>query len=122
MHLFLCDWWKVGLDQYDEIFENPDDHAGELETSVALSLFPNLAECEKAGDGIARPWRLEALKKGWVRYSRDFGKVNDHCGVGIPDKATAEKGEAYLNLTCERITQFLVELAKTPIDETFPHE
>ena len=25
--VFLCDWWKVGSDKYDEIFDNPDDHA-----------------------------------------------------------------------------------------------
>jgi creatinine amidohydrolase len=42
--------------------------------------------------------------------------------VGDPPAATAEKGERYLELLCARITKFLVELAKSPLDERFPFE
>lgn len=121
VHVFLCDWWKVGLDRYGEIFERPDDHAGEMETSVALALFPELVEPQYAGPGDAPPFRFEALRRGWVRTSRDFSRLNDHCAVGDPSRATAEKGRRYLDLVCERITTFLVELAQAPIDEAFPH-
>ena len=120
VHLFCCNWWTVGHDRYDEIFDNPDDHAGEMETSVALHLYPELVEPDVAGDGIAKPFRFEALRKKWVRTSRNFAHLNDHCAVGDPSKATAEKGRQYLDLVCGRITDFLVELAQTPIDETFP--
>ncbi len=120
VHVFLCDWWKVGHDRYDEIFDAPDDHAGEMETSIALELYPQLVEPGVAGDGQARRFRLEALRKGWVRTSRDFGKLNDHCAVGDSSAASAEKGRAYLDLVCERIAKFLVELASTPVDEHFP--
>ncbi len=121
VHLFVCDWWKVGLDKYAEIFEQPDDHAGEMETSVALALFSELVELEHAASGEAPPYRFEALRRGWVRTSRDFARLNDHCGVGDPSRATAEKGRRYLDLVCDRITAFLVELAKSPIDQRFPH-
>lgn len=120
VHVFICNWWTVGADRYREIFELPDDHAGEMETSVALALCPELVELEHAGDGAAPPPRFEALQKGWVRTSRDFGRLNDHCAVGDPRRATAEKGQKYLDLVCERITTFLVELARTPIDGRFP--
>ncbi|MBU0637635.1 MAG: creatininase family protein [Planctomycetes bacterium] len=122
VHVFLCDWWKVGRDCYDEIFERPDDHAGEFETSVALALFPELVELEVAGDGQARRFRFEALERGWVRTSRDFSRLNDQSGVGDPARATAEKGRRYLELVCQRLSAFLVELAQSPIDEHFPHE
>jgi creatinine amidohydrolase len=121
VHAFLINWWQVGHDRYDEIFELPDDHAGEFETSVALALYPELVELDKAADGKARPFRFEALEKGWARTSRDFSKLNDHCAVGDPARATAEKGRAYLDLVCERISSFLVELARAAIDEHFPH-
>lgn len=121
VHVFLCNWWTVGSDRYGEFFEQPDDHAGEMETSVALALCPELVELEYAGDGAAPPARFEALRKGWVRASRDFKRLNDHCAVGDPRRATAEKGRRYLDLVCERITAFLVELARTPIDERFPY-
>ncbi len=120
VHLFLINWWQVGEDQYDEIFELPDDHAGELETSVAMHLYPQWVELEKAGDGLSKDFRFEALNKGWVTTSRNFGKVNDHCAVGNPAKATPEKGEKYLNLVCDRISRFLIELANSPLDADFP--
>lgn len=121
VHVFLCNWWTVGQDRYGEFFERPDDHAGELETSVALALFPEHVHLAQAGDGQARPFRFEALQKGWVRTSRDFSRLNDHCAAGDPSRATAEKGRRYLDLVCERITAFLIELAGTPIDAAFPH-
>lgn len=122
LHLFLCNWWTVGMDQYDEIFEQPEDHAGELETSIALALHPELVDVDVAGDGQPRPFRLEALRQGWVATSREFIRLNDHCGVGNPAAATAEKGQRYLDLVCERITAFLADLAVAEIDDAFPHE
>ncbi|NOX89066.1 MAG: creatininase family protein [Calditrichaeota bacterium] len=122
VHIFLCNWWKVGEDQYDQIFENPDDHAGELETSVALHLYPELVELKNAGDGEGKKFRFKALRRGWVQTSRNFGKLNDHCAVGNPFKASAQKGQSYLNLVCDRISEFLTELAQSPADANFPYE
>ena len=122
VYLFQCNWWKVGMDKYDEIFEKPDDHAGEMETSIALELYPELVELSKAGTGITRSFRFEALKRGWVQTSRRFSRLNDHCASGDPKKAAAEKGRKYLDLVIGRISTFLVELAETRIDDFFPHE
>ncbi len=69
-----------------------------------------------------RDFRFEALRKGGVRTSRDFAKLNDHCAAGDPAGASAEKGREILDIVCERISTFLVELAQSPIDELFPHE
>ena len=120
VHVFVCNWWTVGSDRYAEIFDEADDHAGEMETSVAMHLYPELIEPGVAGDGKAREFRFEALRKGWVKTSRDFSLLNDHCAVGDPSKATEAKGRKYLELTCERITNFLVELAQSDLDKHFP--
>lgn len=120
--VFVCDWWKVGSDKWSEIFEHRDDHAGELETSVSLALFPELVELEHALDGAVKPFRFEALRKGWVRTSRRFAQLNDHCAAGDPRKATVEKGHRYLEVVQDRLTEFLVELAKAKDDAAFPME
>lgn len=120
VHVFVSNWWKVGHDKYDEIFEKPDDHGGEFETSVALALYPELVEMQYAGTGEARPFRFEALTKGWVQTSRDFAKLNDHCGVGNPEAATAEKGRKYLELVCQRLSSFIVQVATEDSDCCFP--
>ena len=122
VYVFICNWWKVGADKYAHLFEKPDDHAGEFETSVALALFPELVEIANAGNGVPRPFRFEALKKGWVQTSRKFIRLNDHCAAGSPSNASAEKGRKYLDVVVERISDFIVELAATPIDELFPHQ
>jgi creatinine amidohydrolase len=121
IHTFLCNWWTVASDKYSGIFEKPDDHAGELETSVALALYPELVEHDKAKDGSVRPFRFEALRKGWLRTPRNFARLNDHAAVGDPSHATADKGRRVLDIVCERVTTFLVELSATEIDEHFPH-
>lgn len=120
VHVFLINWWTVGKDRYDEIFTLPDDHAGEMETSVGLALFPELVEIERAGEGAPRPFRFEALNKGWAQTSRRFSRLNDNCASGDPAHADADKGRRYLDLVCGRISDFLVELAAAPIDERFP--
>jgi len=122
VYVFLCDWWKVGFDKYEQIFTKPDDHAGQMETSIAMALYPDLVEPNVAGNGKPRPFRFEALRKGWLQTSRNFAKLNDHCAVGDPSDSSAKRGRQYLNLACERISGFLVELANTPIDKYFPHE
>lgn len=120
MHIFLCNWWMVGHDRYSDIFDEPDDHAGELETSVALALFPELVELERAGPGEAAPFALTGLQEGWIRTSRRFSNLNDHCAAGKPGKATADKGRAYLDLVCKRLSSFLLELSASEASGRFP--
>jgi creatinine amidohydrolase len=122
IHCFVCDWWKVGFDRYNTIFSKPDDHGGEFETSVALALYPDLVDLKQAKDGRIRPFKFEALRKGWIKTSRRFKRLNDHCGVGNPSKASKKKGDEYLDLVCGRISEFLIQLAESPLDEYFPQK
>lgn len=121
IHVFVSNWWTVAMDKYDDIFDKPDDHAGEFETSVALALFPELVEYEKAGKALPRPFRFEALNNGWVKTSRRFSRLNQFCAAGDPAGATAEKGQKILGIVVDRLSRFLVELAGEEIDDLFPH-
>ena len=123
--LFLCDWYKLFNDKYAEIFENPDDHGGEMETSIALALFPELVARDESGqlladDGSKTPTRFEAVNRGWVSVTRAWHLLTTNAGAGNPHKASAEKGEQVLALIVDRVAQFLVELSDSPLDERFP--
>jgi creatinine amidohydrolase len=120
VHVFLCNVWEVGRDQFKRIFAAPDDHGGEMETSLALELWPDLVEMGHARNAQARPYRLEALTRGWVRTSRTFSRLNAFCAVGDPLAANAAKGKEYFDLTCRRLGGFLAELAAARIDRKFP--
>jgi creatinine amidohydrolase len=122
VHVFQSDWWKSGLDHYDSIFEHQEDHAGEMETSVALALYPDLVEMAQAGAISVPPYRFEALRQGWVKTSRNFKRLNSYCATADPAKATAEKGQKYLDLVIDRLSRFLIELAESPVDDLFPHQ
>jgi creatinine amidohydrolase len=122
--LFICtiDWWKVGKDVYGEIFEHPDDHAGEMETSVMLAVAPELVKMVDAADGASRPTRFAAINKGWVQISRPWSGLTASTGVGNPLAATKEKGEKYLKAIVGRLAPFLAELSKAnPQDANFPY-
>ncbi len=121
--VFVClvDWWKVGSDKLKEIFENPGEHADELETSVGMALFGDLVRLPDAKDGSVHPSRFEAVNKGWVSIARPWHLVTKDSTHGDPRTSSKEKGEAYVRLVVGRLADFIIALAKSPIDERFPY-
>ncbi len=116
----VSDWWKVGADVYDEVFDVRDDHAGEMETSVILALRPDLVDLENASDGATIPTRFPAINKGYVSISREWHLLTESTGTADPRAATAEKGEAYLQIVVERLARFVTELSAAKMDGSFP--
>lgn len=118
--MLLCtmNWWTcVDARQY---FDEPGDHAGELETSVVMHLAPHLVlPLKQAGPGAARPFRVGAFREGWAWTQREWTQVTDDTGVGNPRAASAEKGAAFVAAATERIAAFLVELAETERGEMY---
>jgi creatinine amidohydrolase len=116
--LSMVNWWSCV--NVHEFIEEAGDHAGEAETSAMLHLVPDLVRpLDEAGPGRARPSRLRAIREGWVWAPRRWTQVTADTGIGNPSKATAEKGAAYVGAAVERIGDFLVELAKLPLDKLY---
>jgi creatinine amidohydrolase len=122
VHLFLSNWYKVGADHHGRIFEDPGDHAGELETSVMLAHHAALVEMGRADAGARAPSRFEAVSRGWVEITRPWHLLTTNTGAGDPRPASAEKGRELTDLVVDRIARFLVELANSQLDERFPFE
>jgi creatinine amidohydrolase len=56
LFLVVANWYEV--EGKAAIFDEPGDHAGEMETSVMLHAAPDLVRpLDEAGDGAARVWR-----------------------------------------------------------------
>jgi creatinine amidohydrolase len=121
VHIFLCNWFKIASDVYGTIFEEKDDHAGEMETSMGLAHFSQLVALEQADPGAVRPSRFEAVNRGWVEITRPWHLLTTNSGAGDPRAATAKKGEALTEIVAGRIGAFLIELARSPLDESFPY-
>ncbi len=124
-HLFLCNWYRVLADVYGEIFERPDDHAGEMETSLILAYYPQLVARDEKGnlladEGATAATRFEAVNRGWVSITRPWHLLTTNSGSGNPHAASAEKGRQMVARLVERLASFLVELSAAKLDERFP--
>lgn len=111
--VFTCavNWYQAV--SWEEHFVDQGDHAGEMESSAMMHIAPHLVlPLSEAGDGAARPYKLSAFREGWATAQRPWSLVTQDTGVGNPYQASAEKGEAYLNATIDKISRFLIELSQ----------
>jgi creatinine amidohydrolase len=118
MFLSACNWYQ-SVDQKN-FFENKDDHAGEMETSVMMHLTPHLVRpLSEAGDGAAKKFKFTAIREGWAWAERKWLQVTKDTGVGDPRKASAEKGEAFFKAVTEKVGQYFYEVAKADRDDLY---
>ncbi len=124
--VFLIDWFRVLNDIYSSIFERPEDHAGEMETSFALAYFPHLVRRTPDGalaadEGATEKTSFEAVNRGWVSITRPWHLLTSNTGSGNPHAATEEKGRRCMDLLVERLAGFLADLSESRIDDDFPY-
>ncbi len=118
--IFACalDWYRAA--NWNLYFDEPGDHAGEMETSAIMKIAPQLVlPLSEAGDGSEKKFAIKALREGWVSSQRLWTSISADTGVGNPHRATPEKAEKYLKAVTENIAEFLVELEKCPISELY---
>ena len=126
VRIFLCDWFRgLTADVQKEIFEDAGDHAGEMETALGLAYFNEFVLKNESGEVVAdegaiNATRFDAINNGWVSITRDWHLLTTNTGSGNPHPATAEKGQKLMQVIVERLSQFLVELANSTIDDNFP--
>jgi creatinine amidohydrolase len=121
LFICACDWFRMVADVYPLIFSDLGDHAGEIETSLGLELFPQLLGEPRAGSGQVKPSRLESIRRGWLTITRPWHLACPDTGVGDPAAATAEKGRRLMEVIVKRLADCLCELAAAEIDDTFPY-
>lgn len=103
-----------------DFFEEKDDHAGELETSVMMHYYPDLVKLSDAGEGKAKPFAVESLNEKIAWVPRHWTKVTTDTGIGNPLKATAEKGKKYSRSVVNKIVKLLKDLIEN--DEIYLSE
>jgi creatinine amidohydrolase len=108
--LTTVSWWQVAPTK--DLFREPGDHGGEVETSVMMHIEPALVRpLGEAGDGRERKPRIAALRERWAWTPRPWTQVSEDTGIGDPSASTAEKGAAYFATVTKMIAGFLSDLA-----------
>lgn len=118
MFIAFCNWFQA-LDK-SKYFEEPGDHADEMETSLVMYLTPDLVRpLDEAGEGREKKFRIQGLRENWAWAERKWSEVTEDTGVGNPRKATAEKGEAYFRDLTRKLSNLMVELAEADLDDLY---
>lgn len=118
MLITTCNFYQaLKLEDY---FDEPGDHAGEMETSLLMYLAPDLVlPLNKAGKGNTKKIKISAFHESWAWAERKWPQVTKDTGIGNPQKATAEKGKRYFNDLVKKIGDLMYELATTNIDDLY---
>lgn len=119
-NVFVCalNWWQTADAQ--AYFDEPGDHAGELETAAMMAIAPHLVlPLDEAGDGSAKTFKIKGLKHGWVTAQRQWTQVSKDTGVGNPKMATPEKGRAFLDVVIKNVAGFFEELHRAQLKDMY---
>jgi creatinine amidohydrolase len=118
--LFICaiNWYQA-VDPKG-FFEEPGNHADEMETSLMQAFAPEwVLPLSEAGDGAERKFRVRGLREGWAWTQREWTKATADTGIGDPAKATPDKGRRYFEAVTRKIGEFLVELAAANVNDLY---
>jgi creatinine amidohydrolase len=105
-----AEWFKMAPAK--EYFDQPGDHADEIETSVMMHYHPELVRLEEAGEGRSRQFAIPALREGKVWMPRHWTLVTEDTGIGNPALSTAEKGRRFADACADGFAQFLRDFAR----------
>ena len=106
----VIDWFK--LKGCQAFFDEPGDHAGEMETSLMQFLYPDMTKLKDAGEGESTGFRLKSMKAGFIWTPRNWSKVSMDTGIGNPKMSTPEKGKQCYEFITQLIADALVELSE----------
>ena len=112
--LAAASYWDLAARELAALAEGPRKsmgHACEFETSMMLALRPDLVRREQVRDDP--PADNPALRGLFV--ADDMFQRTDHGCVGYPERASAEKGRAFLLAAVTRTTEVARELLRRPL-------
>lgn len=112
MLIVLINFFQIRSEILANIFTEPGDHAGEMETSLILHLRPDWVNMDEAGTGSRNPFAIEGLGQGGVWTPRPWSATHADTGAGNPAQASAEKGHRYFDVISTEISRVLFSLSK----------
>ena len=110
--IVVANFWQIAPDVAKAVFEEPGDHAGEMETSLLLHLRPEWVQMDNAGPGATKPFAIPGLRAPGVWTPRPWSATHPDTGAGDPSRATAEKGRVYFEAVAAAVAELMVALAK----------
>ena len=105
------EWFRMA--NANEYFDQPGDHADEIETSVMMHHHPELVNVDEAGEGKGHGFCVDALREGRVWLPRHWNLASPvDTGIGDPRLSTAEKGARFAEAVTTAYAHFLHQFAQ----------
>ena len=114
--LAAASYWDLAAAELAALAEGPRKamgHACEFETSMMLALRPDLVRRDQIRDD---PPHEDSTLRG-LYLAEDMKQRTDHGAVGYPERATAEKGRAFLAAAVQRTAEVVQALLQRPLPE-----
>jgi len=119
-NMFLCVVECLKVVNRNNFFDDPGDHADEMETSLILHLTPELVlPKENWGEGTEKKSKIKAFTESWAWTERPWSKITEDTGIGNPKAATKEKGERFFNKVCKKIGQLFFEISQADTENMY---
>lgn len=118
MFLTMVNWYLHP--NKEDFFNEPGDHAGEMETSLMLYFRPDLVlPKEKWGQGKEKKAKIKAFREGWAWTERKWPLVTLDTGIGNPEFSTSEKGERFFVYLAKHIGELMVEICSIQAEKLY---
>jgi creatinine amidohydrolase/Fe(II)-dependent formamide hydrolase-like protein len=121
--IFTCvDSGETSDTDIARLTETPNDvHAGEVETSTALAVRPELVRMDKAKKFVPK------FSSRFLNFSRERSvewfartvKISQTGVMGDPTKASAEKGRLIWEVMIKRLTEFVEDIKSMNVEEIY---
>lgn len=112
MLIVRVNFFQLAPEVFQTTFDNPGDHADEMETSLLLHLEPDLVVMQNASDGTRNPFTVDGITQPGVWTPRPWSHTHPDTGCGDPSKATADKGQQYFNAISDSLAKLFIGLSK----------
>jgi creatinine amidohydrolase len=119
LYIAYATYWNLAAAEFTSIRESPAGgmgHACEMETSILLARHPDLVDTSKAVRGGPSPERgfrtIDMLQGEPFFMINEFDEFSASGVIGMPDYASAEKGERFLDAAVGAVAGFLDEFGR----------
>ena len=109
--IVVANFFQLVPDVYEQVFDQPGDHADEMETSLLLHLCPEWVELAEAGSGPRNAFQVAGLDQPGVWTPRPWSATHPDTGSGDPRLATAQKGAQYFEAVGAALAKVLCGLS-----------
>jgi creatinine amidohydrolase len=118
LYVVYAAYWNLAAEQFMAIRSSPIGgmgHACEMETSILLAKSAELVDMSKAkrgGPGPDMGYRItDMLQPLPFSLINEFDEISQNGVIGMPEFATAEKGEHFLEAAAQSVVSLLDEMA-----------